>query len=68
MELLIFGAFVLVVSLVVIVALVKVSRRPGQLSRHTRKRNQQEVEAWIARTKGQDHVNRMRGDVPPSER
>lgn len=49
------------VVLGVIVMLVVMFSRRGP-SRAQRAQNQKSVEDWIARTKGEDHVRRMRGE------
>ncbi|WP_311245351.1 MULTISPECIES: hypothetical protein [unclassified Microbacterium] len=45
---------------VIVMAIIMLSRRGP--SRAQRAQNQQNVEEWIARTKGEDHVRRMRGE------
>lgn len=47
------------------VAIMKAPARPHprRATRYERVKNQSDVEEWIGRAKGEDHVRRMRGDV-----
>ncbi|MGM7677654.1 hypothetical protein [Microbacterium sp. A94] len=61
------GTLVLVVALVLWAFMAIAKRmpdnRPRRATKWERARNQAEVDAWFGRTKGEDHVKRMRGEV-----
>lgn len=61
------GALALVVTLVLWAFMAIAKRmpdnRPRRATKWERARNQAEVEAWIGRTKGEEHGKRMRGEA-----
>lgn len=54
---------IVVLAILVIRVLARSDSRPRRATPQERAANQAEVEDWIARTKGEDHVKRMRGDT-----
>lgn len=60
------GALILVAALVLWAFMAIAKRMPDDQRRRVTKweraRNQAEVEEWIERTKGADHVRRLRGE------
>lgn len=55
--------FVIVIAGTMTIAKRLPDNRPRRATKWERARNQAEVEAWIARTKGEEHVRRMRGEI-----
>lgn len=53
----------IVLSILAIRVLARSDSRPRRATRQERAAHQAAVEDWIARTKGEDHVKRMRGDT-----
>jgi len=58
------GALLALAAVVVVIVVMARNLRPSlhRAPKHQRGKNQREVEEWIARTKGEDHVRRMRGE------